>query len=82
MATVESHQRAHGLKEELGPLSDKVEPKLVDDVRKDVLLTEGYSNTNASWCYWVPFPGVRYYCFRKQASTQAPVEQSRRGLPT
>ena len=82
MATVESHQRAQGLKEELGPLSDKVEPKLVDDVRKDVLLTEGDSNSNESWCYWVPFPGVRYYCLGEQATTVRSVEQSRRGLPT
>ena len=82
MATVESHQRAHGLKEELGPLSDKVEPKLEDDVPKDVLLTEVYSNSNESWCYWVPFPGVRYYCYGKPATTVDPVEQSGPQLPT
>ena len=82
MANVASHQRMHGLKGESGPLSDMVDPNPVHDVWKDVLLTEGYTNSNESWCYWVPFPGVRYYCFRKQASTQDPVERSRRGLST
>lgn len=82
MATVESHQRVHGLKSESGPLTDMVEPNPVDDVREDVLLAEGYSNSNESWCYWVPFPGVRYYCFREHASTLGPVEHSPRGLPT
>ena len=82
MTTGVSHQTVNGLEGESGPLSEAVEPKPVDDVRKDVLLTERYSNSNESWCYWVPFPGVRYYCFRKQASTQDPVERSRRGLST
>ena len=82
MATVESHQRAHGLKEELGPLSDKVEPKLEDDVRKEVLLTEGYSNSNESWRYCVPFPGVRYYCYGKPSTTEDRVARSGLKLPT
>lgn len=80
MATVISHQRAHGLKSESGPLSGMVVPNTVDDARKDVLLTEGYSNSNESWCYWVPFPGVRYYCYGGEATSVAPVEHSPRGL--
>ena len=36
----------------------------------------------SGWCYWVPFPGVRYYCYGKPASTVGPVEQSGRQLPT
>ena len=82
MPTVVSHQTVHGLKGESGPLSDMAEPNPVDDVQKDLLLTEGHSNSNESWCYWVPFPGVRYYCFREYASPLGQVEQSRRGLPT
>ena len=82
MTTKVSHQTAHGLKGDSGPLSDMVEPKLEDDVRKDVLLKEDYSNSNESWCYWVPFPGVRYYCYGGQATTVGPVEQSGRQLPT
>ena len=82
MATVESHHRVHGLKGESGSLTDMVEPNPVDDVRKGVLLTEGYSNSNESWCYWVPFPGVRYYCYGGEASNVVPVEHSPRGLPT
>ena len=82
MATIVSHQSLHGLKSESGLLSDMVGPNPVDDVRKDVLLTEGNPNSNASWCYWMPFPGVRYYCFGKNASTLDPVEQSRRGSST
>ena len=31
---------------------------------------------NSGWCYWVPFPGVRYYCYGKPASTVGPVEES------
>ena len=82
MPTVVSHQRVHGLKGESGPLSDMVEPIIVDDARKDALLTEGYSISNESWCYWVPFPGVRYYCYGGEATNVGPVEHSPRGLPT
>ena len=81
MTTEESHQTAHGLKGDSGPPSDMVEPKLVGDAQKDLLVTEGFSNTNESWCYWVPFPGVRYYCYGKPASTVGPVDQSERRLP-
>ena len=81
MATVESHQWMHVLKSEPGPLSDTAKPNTMDDARKDVLLTKGYSNSNESWCYWVPFPGVRYYCFREYVGTLGPVEQSRRACP-
>lgn len=30
----------------------------------------------SGWCYWVPFPEVRYYCYGQPASTIGPVEQS------
>ena len=82
MANVISHQTAHGLEGESGPLSEAVEPKPVDDVRKDVLLTERYPNSNESWCYWVPFPGVRYYCYGRGATNVGPVEHSPQNLPT
>ena len=81
MATGVSHQTVHGLEGESGPLSDMVKPKPVDGVQKDKPLKEGYPDSDESWCYWVPFPGVRYYCFRKQANTLDPVEQSPLGLP-
>ena len=77
MPTVVSHQTAHGLKDKSSPLSDVLEPISVDDVRKDQLLTQCYSNGKESWCYWVPFPGVRYYCYGERARTTGPVEQSR-----
>ena len=80
MPTVISHQTVHGLKGESGPLSDMVEPKPVD--RMDVLLTKGYSNSNESWCYWVPFPGVRYYCYGGKATNVGQVEHSPQGRPT
>lgn len=76
MATVVPHQRAHGIKGESGPLSDMVEPIPVDDVRKDVLLTEGYSDSNETWCYWVPFPGVRYYCYGDHPSLKERVKRA------
>ena len=82
MANVISHQTGHGLKVESGSMSDMVEPQPVDNVRKDELLTEGCPNRNKSWCYWVPFPGVRYYCYGRQATNAGPVEHSPQGLPT
>ena len=82
MANVVLHQTVHGLEGESGAISNMVEPQPVDDLRKDEPLKEGYPNSNESWCYWVPYPGVRDYCFRKRASTLGPVERSRRGLPT
>ena len=82
MATVISHQIVNGLKGESGPLSEAVEPKPVDDVRKDEFRTEGYPNSNESWCYWVPFPGVRYYCYAREATNVDPVEHSPQSLPT
>ncbi len=82
MTTGVSHQTAHGLKGDSDPPSDMVEPKLVDDARKDLLFTEGFSNSKESWCYWVPFPGVRYYCYGKPASKVGPVEESGPRLPT
>ena len=75
MANVVSHQSVQGLKSESGAAP-------VDDVRKDELLTEGYPNSNESWCYWVPFPGVRYYCYGRGATNVGPVEHSPRSLPT
>ena len=82
MANVVSHQRVHGLKGESGPQSDMAKPKPVDDVRKDEFRTEGNSNSNESWCYWVPFPGVRYYCYAREATNVGPVEHSPQSLPT
>ena len=76
MPSVVSHQRVHGLKSESGPLSDTVEPNTVDDATKDVLLTEGYSNDNKTWCYWVPFPGVRYYCYGDHPSLKERVKRA------
>ena len=76
MATVVPHQRAHGLKSESGPLPDTVEPNTVADARKDVHLTEGYFNSDESWCYWVPFPGVRYYCYGDNRSLMERVKRA------
>ena len=82
MATVVSHLGVHRVIGKPRPLSGKVEQKPVDDVWKDKLSIEGDSNNTESWCYWVPFPGVRYYCFGQRASAAGPIEQSRQGLPT
>ena len=76
MATVVSHQKVHGVKGDSGPLSDMVEPNPVDEARKGLLLTEGDSNSNESWCYWVPFPGVRYYCFGDHPSRMGRVKRA------
>ena len=77
-----SHQTVNGLEGESAPLSEAVEPNPVDDLRKDELLTEGYPNSNESWCYWVPSPGVRYYCYAREATNVGPVEHSPQSLPT
>ena len=76
MATMVSHHGVHGVIGGPGPLTGMEEQKPADDVQKDKLSTEGDSNSTESWCYWVPFPGVRYYCYGDHPSLKERVKRA------
>ena len=63
MATVTVPEEVEGLQGSWGILGAELQGDPIANLQGARSGSELDHTQSSGWCYWVPFPGVRYYCY-------------------